>query len=214
MIKMLGIKRIVVLGTLLVLNALLGAGVYLYFVPEQQESKRELSSARQKVAKVQRDIDGLLLEFEQLEEQREVFETLRDDGLFNRQSRREAQVIFEDIQKKSGVTNALVTIESGVTSDDEDVKKAGYKILKSPVTIKLSALSDLEVYRYIYMLEQSFPGHVSIEKLDLDRVAEISSTILRAVASNENPPLVTANIDMLWSTMIPDDIDADDAGAK
>ena len=76
MIKVLGFQRILILLVLLGLNAALALIVYQHFIPQKTVKERELRSTRSQVATLQTDIDGLLVEFDQLDEQREEFTVL------------------------------------------------------------------------------------------------------------------------------------------
>jgi hypothetical protein len=73
----------------------------------------------------------------------------------------------------------------------------------SPVKVELEALDDVDVFKYIYLVEKFFPGHVTITKIELERKSQITGPVLRSIASGDNPQLVNAKIEMLWRTMIP-----------
>lgn len=203
MIRVLGTKRVLGIVFLVAINAALAAGVYLYAMPEQVKKERELRQLRGNISTTSSDIGRLQIEFDQLEAQQAQFENLRTRGFFGTQERRQAEKIFEKIQKEAGVVSAIANIQSGSVLDDEEAQKAEHKILASPVTVRVTATDDVDVFRYIYLVEQFFPGHITIDSIKLERVAEISGTVLRAIASGANPALVTADIEITWRTMIP-----------
>lgn len=205
MMNVLGVQRLAILGGLIVLNVLLGIGLFLYVQPEKVTKERELQSLNAQVSALRSDVGNLELEFDQLEEQRQEFEALRESGFFDTQGRRQAEIILSEVQTRSGVIKAIASIASGSFEENALAQKAGHKILKSEVTIKVEALTDLDVFNYIEIMAESLPGHVSVESLDLERNADISQTVLRSIASGGNPPLVKANIRMVWRTMIPED---------
>ena len=203
MIKVLGTKRVLGLVFLVALNVALATGVYLYAVPEKGKKERELRRLTGQIATLISDIERMQVEFEQLEAQQEEFDQLKARGFFGNQGRRQAEQILERIQKEAGVISAVAGIQSGVVEDNEEAKKAEHKILKSPVTIHLEAMDDVDVYRYIYLLEKFFPGHVTIESVNMERLADVSGPVLRSIASGSNPKLIKAEIEMIWRTMIP-----------
>jgi len=204
MIAVLGIKRVLVLAVLLALNGLLGAGVYLYLIPETQVKERELRSLRGNVSTLRSDIGRMQVEFDQLEAQREEFENLAKDGFFKDQSRRQAEKMFNVIQKRSGVAKAIASVKSGEIEDNPEAKKAEHKILKSPIEIRLEAFDDINIFHYLFLVENYFPGHVSVENIRLERQADVTGTVLRAIASGKKPALVSAKLDLVWRTMIPE----------
>jgi hypothetical protein len=204
MIQILGIRRIIFLSSMLALNALLALGNYLYLVPVDQQRKSELASINGQISTVQTDINRMQVEFDQLNEQRSRFEDLRARGFISDQQRRQAEKVFEAIRKQSGVTSAKVIAQPAEVVDNEEAQKAGHKILSSLVSIELVTLDTADIYRYIYLLDKFFPGHVSIESMVYERKGEVTGSTLRAIASGENPDLVAATIEMKWRTMIPE----------
>lgn len=204
MIQVIGIKRIIILFILISVNAALAAGVYLYAMPEEEMSERRLRTLRSQVNVVQFDIDRMQVEFEQLDQQQDRFDTLKAKGLFSAQGRSEAKVFLSVIQDKSKVISAVVSVKPGFVQDNAEAKKANHKVLMSPIEIKLEAFDDASVYRYIELAKRSFPGHLSLDGIEINRTRDVSSPVLRAIASGTNPVLVSAEILMSWRTIIPE----------
>ena len=204
MIAVLGFKRVVMLAVLIGVNIVLAMSIYMYMKPETQKKERELRGLRGQVSTVRSDIDRMQVEFEQLEDQKAEFERLAADGFFKNQGRRQAELILSEIQKTSGVSKAIASIQAGEIEDNEEAKKAAHKILRSPIEIRLQAIDDINIYHYLFLVENYFPGHITIEELNLERSADVTGTVLRAIASGTNPPLVNADVEMVWRTMIPE----------
>jgi len=203
MIQVLGIKRIIVLVILVAMNAALAAGVYMYVQPEKLKKQRQLSSMKSKVSQVRNDIDRIQVEFRQLEEQQEEFDRLKESGFFTKQERNKAQRIFEDIQTRSKVVSAVASIDRGSLEKNDESDKAEHVMLVSPVKVTIEALDDIDVFRYLYLLKQSFPGHMQLEKVNLERRGNITNPVLRSIVSGKNPELVKASIELTWWSMIP-----------
>lgn len=202
MIRVLGTKRIIVLFTLIAINCALAAFVFMYAQPELKTSERTLRSLKSKESQTRSDITNLQMEFDQLEDQQAEFDTLKNDGFFSNQSRRDAQEIFLKAEKESGVLEATVSVKPGEVVEDEDAKKAEYVILESEVNVVLKGIDDRDVYVYLDNLQDNFQGHLSVEKVTMRRLANVSETILRAIAGGQKPPLVEARISLLWRTMV------------
>ncbi len=204
MIQVLGFKRILTVLVLLGLNIVCAAAVYLYLIPEQMKKGSELRSLRGQISTVSSDIGRMQIEFDQLTVQQAEFDRLRARGFFGTQGRREAERIFEKIQSEAGVVSAVASILPGSVEDNEEAQKAEHKILVSPVKIKIEAVDDVDVFRYLYLVQKFFPGHITFQKVNLERKAEVTGTVLRSISSGTNPQLVSADIDVLWRTMIPE----------
>ena len=74
-----------------------------------------------------------------------------------------------------------------------------------PINIHIDAVDSMDTLRYLYLLHKFFPGHLSIKDMTFERKAEINGTILRSISTGANPILVSADIDLIWETMIPKD---------
>lgn len=204
MISVLGAKRLIFLLCLLIINVALAMFVYSYILPEAQVKKRTLNAVRGEVSALRSDIDRMQLDFDQLEEQKDEFEGLTADGFFKDQDRRQAEKILSEIQKSSGVSKARARIQAGMFEDSEEAKKARHRILKSVIEVELEAIDDINIFQYLFLLENYFPGHVTIQNVMLERSADVTGTVLRGIASGANPSLVKAKVSMVWSTMIPE----------
>ena len=205
MIGVLGIKRVIVLAALVAINALLAASAYMYLAPEIVKKERQMRSVRGEVSSLRGDIDRMQVEFEQLEDQKAEFEMLEADGFLKEQNRRQAELVFNTIQKRSGVTRATASVQPGKIEDNEEAEKAGYKILSSPMEVRLQAVDDINVYNYLHLIENYFPGHVEVEEVYIERKARVTGTILKAIAGGQNPTMVEANVKMVWKTLISED---------
>lgn len=203
MIRVLGSKRLMLLAGLAGLNLLLAAVTYIYLAPHAFSQQMRLNGLNGQISTVRSDIDRMQIEFEQLNAQQAQFDALKKKGFLSNQQRRQAEKVFESIQKQAGVISAVAKIEAGQVEDNEEAQKAEYKILSSPVKIHIEAMDGVDVFRYIYLLEHFFPGHVAVTDMQFERKSEVTGPVLRAIASGENPVLVDADIEMVWRTMIP-----------
>jgi len=205
MIQIIGLRRLLILIVLIAINACLASAIYMYVLPEKEKADRSLSSLRRKVSTVESDIQKMQVEFEQLEERQAQFDALKADGYFSSQDRSDAKEVFSAIRKKSRVMSARVSVKSGIIEQNEMAQKAGHKILMSPVQVQIRAFDDGDVYRYLHFAELYFPGHLSIDSITMKRTREVTPALLRAIATNTSPELVTAEILMSWRTMIKED---------
>ncbi len=203
MIAILGAKRVLGLVFLIAINVALSATAYLFVLPQTQAKQVELRGLSSRISGVRTDINRMQVEFSQIEQQQAQFENLKKRGFFSDQQRRQAEKVFEIIQKQAGVISAVAKIEAGTVESNVEAQKAEYEILSSPVKIRVEAIDSVDIFRYLYLLEHFFPGHVAIKNIEIARKAEVTGPILRSIASGENPVLVCADIDIIWRTMIP-----------
>src|SRR5690606_23158627 len=118
------------------------------------------------------------------------FEELRSAGFFDIQGRRNAQRVLEEIQENSGVIEARVTLSPGQIVQNEEAVKANHHVLQSAMTVDIDAMEDSDVFRYIYLIEEYFPGHITVEKINMKRERDLSADILKSIASKKEPKMV------------------------
>jgi hypothetical protein len=152
---------------------------------------------------VQQDINRLQVDFDQLKLQQSEYLIIKDKGFFFDQSRREAEKILQSIQQKAGVIAAVAKINAGELEDNEEAQKANYKILKSTLSVHIDALDPAEIYKYVYLLEEFFPGQLIISNLLLERKTEPNGEALRSISEGGRPIMASADVDIIWRTMIP-----------
>lgn len=206
MMNVIGAKRVLILVLAAAINIALSATVYLFVLPQMQSKQNELKTLESQATTLRSDIDRMKVQMSQIEQQQAEFQNLKAKGFFSDQQRRQAEKIIEIIQQRAGVKSAVASIDAGVVEENEEARKAEYEILSSPVKISLEAVDSSDIYRYIYLLEKYFPGHVSIKNIEIVRRGEVTGPVLRGIASGENPALVGADLDFVWRTMIPKDM--------
>lgn len=205
MIRVVGFKRIVLLLVLAAVNVLFAAAIYGYIIPENVTSEGKLQTLQRQIATKQSDIERMQIEFEQLDKQQGQFDVLKEDGFFIAQDRTMAREALNQIQDQARVISAVASIDPGVLDNNEEAQKANHKILVSPIEIEIKAFDDGDVYSYIDIMEKTFPGHVSIDSIEIRRTRDVSAAVLRAIATGANPELVSAKLALSWRTMIPQD---------
>jgi hypothetical protein len=203
MIEVLGIRRILTLVVLVLLNAAIGAGVYLYFVPENQKLTNSLTQLTGQVVSKRAEVDRMRLEYTQIQEQKVYFEDLQAAGFFNDQGRVAARERIEAIQKKSQILNASYTISPAQIEMNEGAEKANHVVLNSLISFKIEAIDDIDVYNFVYWMENAFMGQVSVESLDIKRTQNVTEAVIRQIGTGTKTVLVEADLNMRWRTLSP-----------
>ena len=214
MIKALGKKRVFLLGILLVVNAILGSLIFMYLLPQKQQSERSLRSTNGQVSTVRNDLANLQVDFQELEEQQFAFDRLNSRGFFDLQGRKAAVAALEDLDKRAKIIFSKVSIGAGEIDEKPEALKAGHVILASPISVTIEAMDDVDVFNYIHLLNNVFPGHVSVNEMVIKRELDVSGDILRAIAAGEKPKMIAGRLDLTWRTMIPKAAVIQDQGGR
>ncbi len=202
MLSDLGTKRILILFLLIVFNGLLAAYLYGYLTPGLSQGNKILKSVKQETSEKREDLAEIRVQFDVLDKQSKNFDNIKKAGFFQKQNRRRAEVLLEKIQKITNIINARASISPGVFVEDDNAGRSGRILLESPIELDLEALSDVDIFKYIYLIENHFPGHLTIEEITINREKNVDGPVLRSIANGDNPIIVTANIRIIWRTMI------------
>ncbi len=201
MIGKIGAKRMTLLIMLVVLLAALGLSSEFIFAPKRTESQQRLQSVTGEVATLQAEITKMKGDFAAFEHDKAYFETISRMGFFNDQDRVLARERFDTMQKLSKIISARYEIKAANVLTDEADPETGFVVMESPITVTLSAVDDLDVYRFIYYLNYGFPGHITIKNLNMERKADVNPTILKEIGTGNPPEIITAKLDLDWRTM-------------
>jgi hypothetical protein len=144
-------------------------------------------------------------ELQQIDALKARFAALKQAGFFSDQNRLVARRRITDIQQKTGVLQAKYDIGSGQVVKAPGAEEAGYAILKSKVSVSVEALDDIDVYNFIYWMENTFPGHMMVASVKMTRPTELNEAVLRAIGSGQATTLIKADLVFSWRTMVAAD---------
>ena len=152
-------------------------------------------------SQLQREIEKMQADFLLFEKQKGYFEAISKMGFFNDQDRVLARERFDTMQKLSKIISARYEIKAANLLTDESPPETGFVVMESPITVNLSAVDDIDVYRFIYYLNYSFPGHITINSIAMKREAEITPEVLKQLGTGNPPEVISAQLELDWRTM-------------
>ena len=202
MIGVLGTKRLIATGVLLAFNVLLAAAIYGYVTPENEKLERDVRGLRSQVSAKRADSDKLRMEYHQIQEQKSYFENLGAAGFFSDQNRVLARNKIESVQRYAGVLSARYNISAATVENNDLAAETGHALVSSPVSLNLEAMDDVDVFNFIFWLENAFPGQVSINNVRIERVLDIDDVTLRQIGSGVETTLIKGTIGFNWYTMM------------
>ena len=203
MIQVIGLKRLIILSVLLAFNAALGAGLYLYVMPENLSVTRQLSSTRSQVATMRNDAQELRGDIEQIEDKKSYFTNLQTVGFMSDQNRLVARRRIMDIQQYSKVLKAKYDIGSAVVMDDENLSNSDQVVLSSELAINIDAMDDIDFYSFIYWLRNTFQGHVTIDNIKMQRMNDVNDVTVRQIGSGLPMTMIKGDVSAKWRTIVP-----------
>lgn len=205
MIKILGIKRVLTLVVLFGVNVALATLLYLIILPSQDRTNNELRTVTAAVSGKRAEVSRMQTEYQQIQQEKNLFGDLENSGFFTNQDRLQARKIIESIQGTSHVLSAKYNINAISVKENSAAAESDHVVLQSPVSIKIDALDDVDVYKFLYWIENGFPGNALITDITLERKIDIDENVLKQIGNGLPAVLMTADINFAWNTFVPRD---------
>lgn len=206
MIQVIGVKRILIVLFLVAINAALAAALYLYLMPESQKTERTLRSTRSQVSQMRSDAAELRTDIAQIEEKKNYYNNLEKLGFRSDQNRLVARRRIMDIQQYSKVLKAGYQIGSANVVQNSILQDSNQAILESEIAVDIDAMDDVDFYSFIYWLQNTFPGHVVVDQINLTRVQDVNDITIRRIGSGDPVTMVRGKIIGRWRTVVPQDV--------
>lgn len=201
MMNALGKKRILILATLSVLLAVLSLLAFFVTMPQASKTKKRLDEISANKNQIAIEMEKMRADYITFENQRVLFDKLDKTGFLNDQNRVLTRARFETLQRLSKIVSAKYEIKAAVITENDLSSNTGYVTIQSPISVSLSAIDDLDIYRFVYYLNYGFPGFVKIKELTIERSAEVTPDVLKAIGAGAPPQIITAKMELEWTTM-------------
>lgn len=201
MIDKIGPKKALLLVALAGLAGVFAAANYLVFMPKTEQSVQELNRVMSETSVLRGEVDKMRVDYQTFQKQKAFYDTIRQLGFFNDQDRVIARERFDTMQKLSKIISARYEIKAANLLEGEEVAAADFVVMESPITVNLSAIDDLDVYRFIYYLNYGFPGHITINNLSMERKLDVTPDVLKQIGTGAPPEIVSATMELEWRTM-------------
>lgn len=201
--QMIGIKRLILLAVLLAMNVIFFIVSSVFFAPQIENNTRNLQQVQREVSRYQKDLHSIKSDLTQLDDQKSVFERLKTRKFFEALDLSKQEALFTQLAEREGV-EASFTVTPSVPVSAPELERAGWKLSRRSVTVKINALDDVDVYHYIHGLSEELSGYIKFKDLNIRRNLDFSLDTLRAIARGEFPAIIDADLVFDWYNAVSD----------
>lgn len=205
MTDIIGKNRVVILAILLVANIMFYAGDTYYVKKNAQNANSELRAVKSKTQQFKNQTREVLEDNENLRKRSAIYENLIDKGFVNDQNRVTVRDSFNLMATVTQLVNANYEVSRAEVLEDKTLQSVGYNLLKSQVKVEMSAIDDVKIYNFLYLIANKYPGIANIKSLNVEKESEITAEALRRMNSAEPSPIVTGFVEFDWVTIAPFD---------
>jgi uncharacterized protein YutD len=214
MFKNLGSKKVTFIVLLLLVTVGIGAGYYYWLMPLREQVTQELNSTRSAVEQKYQEVARMKEEYVLLQNQLRDFGDLKLRGFFNDQDRSRGIESLGKLSDYAQLLKAKLKFGSGQLVADPLADQASQVVLKSPVTVNVSAMDDVDVYSFLKFVQEKFPGDIDVTSMKLKRTEIFNEAMLRKIGGGSASPLIESEIVFDWYTMAPKDVVAPTEGGN
>lgn len=201
--NVIGPQRTMILGFLLFFNAAAFLVQNYYLEEEKQIAERELRTINSETQKLKRETAKLKEDTEELLESLATFENLLDKGFINNQNRVTVRDSFNLMASVTQLINADYSVSIAEELKNTLLTKAEHNLLKSTVNVQVSAIDDVKIYKFLYLIANKYPGIANIKSVNVDKTSEVTADALRSMNSENPNPLVSGTVEFDWISVTP-----------
>lgn len=186
---------------LLVMAGLVAAMVgahYMILLPHKESVERELRNLKSTIQTRRSETEQLRKEFAELDRVKFRYNQLLNYGFLSDQNRIFARAKINELKDTSGVIAARYEIKPVEKEENRKIEEAGHQLLKSEIVFTIDAFDDVDVYKFIYLLNHGFPGQISIDSIDIKRVRDVTVPLLQSIGTGARTPLVEGRVVAHW----------------
>lgn len=192
-----GQKRAIILGILLVVNLVFLSAASMVFEPQKEKNQRSLRRAKSDITRFQRDLNSIFNEFDQLGGQQEVFNNLEKKQFFSPDLMSRQQLKVEELAQENGVKVVFNLTETRAIPL-KDLSRVEGTLIRGAASLEISALDDVDVYNFMTALKASMPGYIKLREFHIEREIDYSGNVLREIMQGKFPTIVRARYLYYW----------------
>ena len=204
-LKYIGKKKIVLLVTLLLAAIILATYSELFAKPKLSSDEKKLKTTTAEYNKTKNENLNIEDELVFLREHKDKFAVLKKAGFFKKQERDIVQQAVDEAMRLSGIIGGNFKVSPPSCFINDDLKESQYILLGSPITIDTSSYEDVSLYKFLDYFIKKLPGYVVVENLDINRVEQMTRSVLQEIGTGEKISLINTSISMTWFTIVDKD---------
>ncbi|MDE1151904.1 MAG: hypothetical protein PW788_05135 [Micavibrio sp.] len=204
MIKLIGIKRIIVLAILLGINVAIAIAYFLIFEPMRSETEEKLNGITTEISTLQGKIQNTKQDLIDYKINLPKFKQLKGMGFMSAQDRFQLSRDLNDVRTGAGVAGFSFRVDDIKKIENADATAAQMQLINSHISVdNVSSVLDINFYDFLDKMEINFPAHLRINDFTIERKDPVNADTLRKIAAQQPVSLISAKASFDWLTMIP-----------
>ena len=203
MIDILGKKRLITLGILIVANAVVGYGWYEGVRSAITDLEKKESGLQRTISQRRADLLRMQDEWSNITNQIAKFRDVEDSGLLDEPNLAVSSEIIDGHVTDAGILSATVDYGQASKVQSRQADQIGYVVLSKPITVRIDdAFDDNDVFDFVNRVQERFPGRINFSKLHIQRGQDFSVGTLQEITNGKPVGLIKGEYSFEWKSMV------------
>lgn len=204
MIKLIGIKRILVLAGLLGINVAIALAYFLFIQPMRTDAQDKLNGINDEISTLQTKIQSTQQDLRDYQANLPKFKELQGKGFMSVQDRFQLSRDLDRVRNDAAISKFVFDVHDISRIPNADAKTAKMQLLDSRIDIsKIESPLDINFYDFMDKMQREFPEHLRLDNFEIKRGAAVDPATLQKIANREPVDLVISTASFDWYTMVP-----------
>lgn len=204
MMKLIGFKRLLILGIMLGLNLFFGVVYMLAVDPLQSQAQSEYDAVTNEIGGLQGRIQNIKHEMAEFQKNLPKYEDLKTRGFFLDQDRFRMSRDLDALRASSGIKAFSYNIADIKDVPNATATTAQMKVINSRIDVNnVMVLTDEEFYKFLDQMQTQFPPQVRLQSFRVARATDFGAQTLQTIASGQPARTVEATAVFDWYTLVP-----------
>lgn len=204
MIKLIGIRRILILAALLGINIVVALAYFVMIEPMRTDAQGKLNGINDEISTLQGKIQSTQQDLADYKANLPKFKELQSKGFMSNQDRFDLSKNLDRVRDSAGIAKFAFDVHDIEHPQNTDAKTAKMQLLKSQIDInRVESVLDINFYDFLDKMERDFPQQVLIDSFEIKRGKPVDPETLQKIAARQPVELITAHAVFDWYTMVP-----------
>lgn len=204
MIKLIGLKRIIILAVLAGANIIGLLSYFLSVEPMREDAQLRLNDVSGQVAELRTKISNINSDMDSLKVNLPKYRELESRGFFQSQDRFLISRTLEELQKKTNISTFSYNVGALETVPNADAANIEHELVMSRIKIdKVGAVLESDIYAFLLGITDQFPQYTRIHSFNIKRAEDITEVNLKKVVQRQPVNFIEASVTFDWMTVIP-----------
>lgn len=212
MIKRIGLRRLLILAFLGLINLLIVAGYVFVVLPAEQQAQADLNVVNGQISDASSRLQSIRSDLVAFQGNYDRYQDLEKSGFFSNQDRFSVARALDSLREKANLLGFSYNIDAIKSVTNSDAEASNANLFLSQIKIdNIASVFDMNIYNFVQLLNAFSLQHVRVDSFEIRRALPMSKETLDLLAK-EKIGLVNATLTAEWYTMVPK-VDPSTAGA-